>query len=95
MTEKEWLFNEFDISPNSILGICLRNEIKKVSEGDNNMGNEEIRRLSLENLGKTIGCEIKANDFLALGAKEYLELRKEVRTRIRQKINRLREKVEK
>lgn len=91
-SNKEWLFSDFNISPHSILGVSLAYEIKKIDDSD--LGDEEKKRVALENLGKTVGCEIRANDFMALGPKQYFEIRNDVKTAIVERINRLTKKPE-
>lgn len=91
MIDKEWIFRKY-CSPNCKIGVFLRHELGNI---DDNLEVEDKRRLALENLGKTIGCEIKANDFLALGPRQYLELRKDVKTAIIKRIDRLSKKAEK
>jgi len=79
MSNEKWLFRGFGFTPNSKLGVCLRHELSIINKLNLDINDEERRRLALENLGKTIGCEIKAADFLTLGAKQYLEINKRIK----------------
>lgn len=90
MADKEWLFSEYNFSPRSLLGTCLVHEINKID--GLTISDEEKRIISLENLGRTIGCEIKPNDFLALGPVQYLELRKDVNMAVVRRVNQLNKK---
>lgn len=82
MTEKEWIFGNY-CSPNCKIGVLLRHELNNIDES---IEIEERRRLALENLGETIGCEIKPFDFLALGGKTFLNVRGDVCEGINRKI---------
>jgi len=69
------------------LGLLLYAEILKIRDEKQINNKEELRRIALVNLGETIGCEIKPFDFLGLGAREYLNIRKDVREGIKRKID--------
>jgi len=82
---RKWIFNDY-CKPLSPIGVLLMRELIKIPV---DIGNEERRKKALENLGDTIGCEIKPNDFLALGTETYLSEKKEVCEGILSKIDEL------
>lgn len=87
MTGKEnWVFEGY-CSQKSKLGLLLFCEVRKIESANQIVDEEEIKRRALVNLGETIGCEIKPFDFLGLGAREYLNIRKDVREGIKKKID--------
>jgi hypothetical protein len=59
--------------PNSsMLGILLEMEVRKIKVEIPDIDELELKKSALVNLGQKIGHEIKANDFLGLGAVDYL-----------------------
>jgi hypothetical protein len=86
MGKETWVFEDY-CSQKSKLGLLLFSEVKKIEKEKQITDEEELKRTALINLGETIGCEIKPNDFLALGPEEYLNIRKDVREGIKQKID--------
>ena len=86
IARKEWVFGDY-CSEKSKLGLLLLSEVRKIEGQNRAMEEEQVRVMALKNLGKTIGCEIKPFDFLGLGAYEYLNLRKDVRDKVRKRIN--------
>jgi hypothetical protein len=87
MVGKEvWVFDGY-CPQKSKLGVLLYSEVLKIYREKQITDQEELRRTALKNLGETIGCEIKPFDFLGLGAREYLNMRKDVREGIKRKID--------
>jgi len=86
MGKETWVFEDY-CSQKSKLGLLLFSEVKKIEKEKQITDGEELKRTALINLGETIGCEIKPYDFLGLGAEEYLNIRKDVREGIKQKID--------
>ena len=84
--KESWVFDGY-CSQKSKLGVLLYSEIMKIKKENQLIDKEDLRRIALINLGETIGCEIKPNDFLGLGAREYLDNKKEVLEGIRKKID--------
>lgn len=84
--KENWVFEGY-CSQKSKLGLLLFSEVLKINKEKQITDKEELRRAALINLGETIGCEIKPFDFLGLGAQEYLNIRKDVREGIKNKID--------
>lgn len=84
--KENWVFEGY-CSQKSKLGILLYSEVLKIEKKKLITDQEELRRVALVNLGETIGCEIKPFDFLGLGAREYLNMRKDVREGIKKRID--------
>lgn len=84
--KENWVFGDY-CSQKSKLGLLLFSEVKKIEKKNIPLDDEQLRVTALINLGKTIGCEIKPFDFLGLGAHEYLRIRKDVRDRVRKRID--------
>jgi len=84
--KENWVFDGY-CPQKSKLGILLYSEVLKIRKEKQITDKEELRRIALVNLGETIGCEIKPFDFLGLGAREYLNKRKDVRDGIKKRID--------
>ncbi len=84
--KENWVFEGY-CPQKSKLGILLYSEVLKIRKEKQITDKEELRRAALINLGETIGCEIKPNDFLALGAWDYLNIKEDVRKGIKNKID--------
>lgn len=92
MVENKWLFDGY-CSKTSKLGVLLQLEIRKMETQETIRGLDELgmQVRALTGLGQTIGCEIKAYDFLAVGPDVYVnEMRRDIALGVNKKIEELR-----